>query len=92
MRIERNIARGAPISIRVNGDTLSGFAGETIAAVMLAHGRTVFRRDGRGTSRGLYCNMGTCCECMVTILGPDRRRVRACMADARDGMDIHAGD
>lgn len=87
MRIEKHVARGPAIIIIVDGVALSCFEGETIATAMLAQGRAVFRRDKDGRARGLYCNMGTCGECMVTIAGHDRR-VRACVTDAHDGQDI----
>jgi NADH dehydrogenase/NADH:ubiquinone oxidoreductase subunit G len=87
MRIEKDVTRGAAITIMVDGTALPCFEGETIATAMLAQGRAVFRRDTGGHARGLYCNMGSCGECMVTIAGDDRR-VRACVTDARDGLEI----
>jgi predicted molibdopterin-dependent oxidoreductase YjgC len=87
MRIEKDVTRGAAITIVVDGMALPCFEGETIATAMLAQGQLVFRRDTNGHARGLYCNMGTCGECMVTIAGHNRR-MRACVTDARDGQEI----
>lgn len=86
MRIEPGVVRGAPIVIRVDGVAMSCFKGETIATAMLAAGRTIFRRDAEGRARGLFCNMGTCCECMVTL--PGGRRLRACITDVHDGLEV----
>jgi len=86
MRIERDTRRGRPISIRVDGVEIGSFEGETVAAAMLEQD-VAFRRDTRGRDRGLFCNMGTCSECMVTLL-PSRRRVRACITPASDGMEL----
>ena len=85
MRILPDVARGAAVTIHVDGVALATFAGETLATAMLAAGRGVFRRDGRGAPRGLYCNMGSCGECMVTVAG---RRVRACLTDVAEGMAV----
>lgn len=87
MRIEQGVTRGVQVTIRVNGVAIRGFEGETVATALLAQNIGIFRRDGRAHPRGLFCNMGTCCECMVTLTN-DNRRVRACVTDVRDGMDI----
>lgn len=86
MRIDRDTRRGTPVSIRVDGVVLASFEGETVAAAMLQQG-AAFRRDTAGRERGLFCNMGTCSECMVSLL-PSRRRVRACITTVADGMDF----
>lgn len=90
MRIAGPITRGAPLTIAVDGEALTGFSGETVAAVMLAAGVKAFRRDGKGRPRGLYCNMGTCCECMVLVQRPDgsAMNLRACLLPAVDGQVI----
>ena len=85
MRILPDVERGAPVTVRVDGVAVPAFEGETLATAMLAAGKGVFRRDGRGAPRGLYCNMGSCGECMVTVAG---RRVRACLTDVAEGMEI----
>lgn len=92
MRIIDQIERGAPLTISVDGEPLAGFDGETVAALMLAAGRTAFRVDGRGHPRGLYCNMGTCCECTVMLHGEkEATMLRACLLPARDGQRITTG-
>lgn len=90
MRIMRGVERGPEIAIKVDGETVTAFTGETIAAAMLAAGSACFRVDGRGQARGLYCNMGTCSECMVWLCMSDSapRRVRACLIPAEPGQQI----
>ncbi|PTS76620.1 hypothetical protein DBR17_14445 [Sphingomonas sp. HMWF008] len=85
MRID-SIGRGDAITIRIDGREVPCFTGETIAAAMTAQAHAVFRVDRTGAPRGLFCNMGTCGECMVTLA--DGHRVRACITDAQDGMEI----
>lgn len=87
MRIDQNVQRGEAIGLIVDGVRVAAFAGETVATAMLAAGEQAFRRDSRGTSRGLYCNMGTCSECLVTLVASGRR-VRACLIEAADGLEI----
>lgn len=86
MRIERDTERGRPLTLTVNGHSLTAFDGETLAAAMLQSG-AAFRRDTRGLDRGLFCNMGSCSECMVTLL-PSGRRARACVTPVSDGMEV----
>ena len=86
MRIQHDVARGEAITIRVDGQDIAAFAGETVATAMLQHA-TAFRQDSRGKARGMFCNMGSCSECLVTML-PSNRRVRACITPATHGMEI----
>ncbi|MGV3479586.1 MAG: (2Fe-2S)-binding protein [Sphingobium sp.] len=79
--------RGAELTIVVDGTPTSAFAGETLATAMLAADRMAFQRDTHGAPRGLFCNMGSCSECLVTRI-PDGRRVRACLTEAVDGLEI----
>ncbi|WP_052071748.1 (2Fe-2S)-binding protein [Sphingopyxis sp. MWB1] len=90
-RITSGTRRGPKISIRVDGEAIACHAGETVAAAMLAAGMSRFRRDRAGTARGLLCNMGVCSECHVT-LGATGRRVRACLIEVTDGLDIRRDD
>jgi len=88
------IRRGQAITLKVDDNEVTGFEGETIATVLLAAGITTFNHTPDGRPRGPYCNMGTCFECQVKMApnaGQDHRWVRACMAPARDGMDIQTG-
>ncbi|SMF61905.1 (2Fe-2S)-binding protein [Allosphingosinicella indica] len=84
-RIEKGVQRGAEVTLTIDGVAMTAFEGETIAAAMLAAGRDRFRDDGG--PRGMFCNMGTCGECMVT-LAPDGRRVRACVTAVQGGMQV----
>lgn len=86
MRIERDTERGRPVTLSVDGQSLAAFEGEMLATPMLHHA-AAFRRDTRGRERGLFCNMGSCSECMVTLL-PSGRRARACLTPVSDGMEV----
>ncbi len=78
----------AVVGIRFDGKPLSALAGETIAAALHAHGIRAFRTTRNNQTRGLYCGMGACFDCVVTVDG--RAGVRACMEKVRDGQVIHS--
>jgi predicted molibdopterin-dependent oxidoreductase YjgC len=86
-RLDTNVERGRPVQIKVDGDVIPAFEGESVAAAMLAAGRRVFRHTHpENQPRGIFCGMGVCFECLVTVAG--RERVRACVAPVEDGMCI----
>ncbi len=75
------------VSFTFDGRRLSAFAGEMVAAALLAHGIRGFRTTERGRApRGLYCAIGHCFECLVTVDGGPP--VRACLTPVRDGMEV----
>ena len=72
------------VAITLDGQPLTGVLGQTIAGVALAEGRLAWRRtSGAGRPRGLFCGIGVCFDCLVTVNG--QRDVRACQRRARDG-------
>ena len=75
-----------PIEITVDGETVTGSAGQTVAGVLLASGRTSWRTTRSGAPRGVFCGIGACFDCLVTVNGvPD---VRACRRLAADGDEV----
>ena len=72
------------LTISVDGTPTEGRPGQTIAGVLLTSGRSVWRRTSRGSApRGLFCGIGVCFDCLVTVNGD--RDVRACQRRASDG-------
>src|SRR6185295_16849282 len=79
------IERGAALTVYVDGEPLTAYAGETLAAAMLAVGRRALRAAPRtGSPRGLFCGMGVCYDCLMVVDG--RPNVRACMTYVAEGM------
>ncbi len=78
--------RGKKIILLLNGKTVTGFEGDTVAAVLMAEDMRVFGRRSSGRPRGLFCGMGTCYDCMVTI--DDTPNIRACITRIAEGMEI----
>jgi predicted molibdopterin-dependent oxidoreductase YjgC len=93
MQAERRIgplATRQPLTVRVDGQPVPAFAGESVAAVLLALGRQTFRHTDRNHApRGLFCGMGVCFDCLVTVDGVEN--VRACMTPVHEGMVIDTG-
>ncbi|PJJ65679.1 (2Fe-2S)-binding protein [Compostimonas suwonensis] len=72
------------LSILVDGRPLDGLRGQTIAGVLLASGELAWRRTSvAGAPRGLFCGIGVCFDCIVTVNG--ERDIRACQRRAVDG-------
>jgi predicted molibdopterin-dependent oxidoreductase YjgC len=74
-------------NIEVDGHSLPARPGQTVAAALMAAGRLILRYTDSGAPRGLFCGMGVCFECLVTIDGVSGRR--ACMTPARPGMRVN---
>ena len=77
---------GRAVTFRFDGAEIEGLEGETIAASLSAAGVVAFRTTPSGAPRGLYCGIGACFDCVVTIDG--RIGQRACMAKVADGMVV----
>ncbi|MBC9822704.1 (2Fe-2S)-binding protein [Terrabacter sp. MAHUQ-38] len=76
--------RPDPVTISVDGVPVTGRAGQTIAAVLLAAGETSWRTTSFGEApRGLFCGIGVCFDCVVEVNG--LADVRACLRRAHDG-------
>lgn len=61
--------------------------GQTVGAALVAHGILSWRStrlDDR--PRGLFCGIGVCFDCLITI--DARPNQRACLELAADGMQI----
>lgn len=79
-----------PVSFTFDGRTLTGLEGEPIAAALLASGiRRLRRHEESGAVRGLYCAIGHCMECRLTVEG--RGQVRSCLTPIEEGMRISEG-
>ena len=81
------IIAGAAVTLQVDGQPLPARRGQTVAAAMLAAGQRILRHTRKaGKPRGLFCAMGVCFDCVMTING--NAGVRACMTRVEDGMQV----
>ena len=80
----------AAVTIFVNGRPIQAQVGDTVHAALVACGRLGLRKSRQGEPRGVFCGMGICYECRVTIDGlPDQR---ACMRVVERGMRVEIDD
>ena len=80
---------GRPIAFRFNDQRIEARLGETLAAALSAAEITTFRHTPSGAPRGVFCGMGACFDCVVTVDG--RIGQRACLTPAQDGMRVESG-
>jgi predicted molibdopterin-dependent oxidoreductase YjgC len=86
MRIEPKTERGQAVTITVDGVPVQAYLGETIAGALLAQGQRAWRRTPQGEPRGLFCGMGICFDCTLTVDGMPN--IRACLTLVTDGMVV----
>lgn len=80
------LLRGRAISIHVDGEPVEAYAGETVAAVLVADRGLATRRTQSGAPRGVFCGIGLCFDCLVVVNGVPN--TRACMTLVEDGMTV----
>jgi sarcosine oxidase subunit alpha len=81
------IQRGLMVKINVDGKPVDAYEGETVAAALLSAGISTFQLShNHNQPRSIYCGMGICYECLVTINGVHAQR--ACVTSVKEGMQI----
>ena len=93
LRINRNPLTGLSghqrrvIKILVNNQTLEVLEGETLAAALWANKLIALGHNHEAeVPRGMYCGIGHCYECRVTVDGIED--VRSCLISVREGMQV----
>lgn len=76
----------ATVMFEIDGRTVEAREGDTVASALLTASIRAFRRTRRRAPRGIFCGMGVCFDCVVTIDGV--HSVRACMTAVRAGMKV----
>jgi predicted molibdopterin-dependent oxidoreductase YjgC len=72
------------LAFTFDGAPLSAEPGQSIGAALIAAGHRSWRTTRReGRPRGLFCGIGVCFDCLVTVNGRPGRR--ACLLEVRDG-------
>ncbi|SVC00399.1 uncharacterized protein METZ01_LOCUS253253, partial [marine metagenome] len=75
------------IEIEFEGRPLVALSGESVAATLAANGILDLRTSPTGTSRGIFCGMGVCHDCLVEIDGQQNQR--ACMIKVDRPMKVY---
>jgi predicted molibdopterin-dependent oxidoreductase YjgC len=75
------------MSLSFDGRKVRAEPGQTVAAALWAAGIRSWRTTREsGAPRGLFCGIGSCFDCLVTIDGTPNQR--ACLVAARPGMVV----
>jgi predicted molibdopterin-dependent oxidoreductase YjgC len=70
------------VRIEFDGAPVTGRDGQTIAGLLIGAGHRSWR-TAAGAERGVFCGIGICQDCLVTVNGVEG--VRACQRAASDG-------
>ena len=74
-------------TITFDGESVPVRAGQTLAAALIAAGHNALRPTRVGAQpRGVFCGIGVCFDCLVTVNGT--RSVRACLVAAQPGDEV----
>lgn len=77
-------AEPTALTITVDGGSVHGLVGQSLAGVILASGTLALRRTSVGDRpRSVFCGIGVCFDCLVEVNGV--RDVRSCQRRAKDG-------
>lgn len=80
---------GEVAALTVDGRRVALLPGDTLAAALMRDGSFAFRRSRKGEARGVFCGIGICNECLLTVDG--RPNVRACVTAATSGAIVTTG-
>ena len=86
--VERMQAKIAHVqfAIEVDGRPVPAAEGQTVAAALIGAGIAILRHTSSGAPRGVFCGMGVCFDCLVTVDGLADQR--ACVTPVRPGMRV----
>ena len=91
LRVEDGVTRETPFKFTLDGQEVLAHPGETIAAALLGSGiRRLRRTEKQDQPRGMFCGMGICFDCLVTVDG--RSHLRACLTIVTPGMTVTTQD
>lgn len=86
LRFGQDVERTQAVQIEVDGQMQVAYEGETIAAALLAAGKLVLHTTESLSTRGIYCGMGLCNGCLVTVNGVPN--VRACVTLVESNLKV----
>ena len=74
----------ASIEFQFDGRSITAVPGQSIGAALIAAGHRTWRRTRfEQAPRGIFCGIGVCFDCLVTV--NDRSSRRACLVEVRPG-------
>ncbi len=74
-----------------DGRSIPFVPGQSIGGALMSAGISSWRTTRRDAApRGLFCGIGVCFDCLVTVDG--ERTQRACLVSACDGAEVRSSD
>jgi len=80
--------RPRKVTFFFDGKAVEAYEGETIAAALHAAGIRVLSRTKSGRPRGLFCAIGKCSSCLMTVDGIPN--VKSCVTLVQDGLRVES--
>ena len=75
------------LRLSLDGEPLPAHPGQSVGAALTDAGIVAWRRTRHGQRpRGLFCGIGICFDCLITVDGEPNQR--ACLVEVRDGMRL----
>jgi sarcosine oxidase subunit alpha len=84
-RIQEGVVRGEAVEFFLDGRPVKAHEGETIASALMNAGSFVSRTIDQ-TPLGVYCNIGVCYSCVMTVNGMPN--VRICKTRVSQGCQV----
>jgi predicted molibdopterin-dependent oxidoreductase YjgC len=82
---------GPGFTVTLDGREIEALPGQTVAAALWSAGITSWRTTrGAGRPRGVFCGIGVCFDCLVTVNGLPNQR--ACLVPVAPGDAIRTQD
>jgi predicted molibdopterin-dependent oxidoreductase YjgC len=80
---------GLPITLTFDGQPVRAVAGDSVGAALTRAGVRSWRTTRHNARpRGLFCGIGVCYDCLLTVDGLANQR--ACLVPAIDGMELQS--
>lgn len=78
------------VTVTLDGTPITAAAGQSLGAALTEAGIRSWRTSRHGgRPRGLFCGIGVCFDCLVTV--DARPNQRACLVPVREGMLVESG-
>lgn len=79
--------KGQFVEFTLDGNTMTGYEGEPIAAALRAAGVMTHRHTSKtGEPRGVFCAIGRCTDCVMIVDGVPN--IRTCITPLASGMKV----
>ncbi|HEY3572391.1 MAG TPA: (2Fe-2S)-binding protein [Arthrobacter sp.] len=77
------------VTISFDGRQITTAVGQSVGSALVTNGITAWRDTRKqARPRGLFCGIGICFDCLVTVDGAPNQR--ACLVEVREGMEIQS--